>query len=123
MQRGLNARVRLLQLRHSLRHLFDRGAQPAGARFHHAHAFGLGAEQRDTLGDAFELRRQAVRFGADVGDAAARLLQRLEPPFHGGKRSAEIDDPLPDRVEPLILELEAFHRPLHVVAQRAEAGA
>src|SRR5439155_26614487 len=100
-----------------------RAVQPARAGFRRAHSFGLSAKQREALGDALELRRQAVRLGADVGDAAARLLKRLKAPFHGGKRAAEIDDPLPDRVEPLVLELEALYGPLHVVAQRAEAGA
>ena len=115
--------MRFLQLRDPLRHLFDGGAQPARARLHRPHALGLRAKQRDVLGDAFELRGQAVGLGIDVGNAATRFLEQLEATFHRGQSAAHIDDALPHRIEPLVLELEPLDRALYLIAQPIQARA
>ena len=123
LQDGGDTGLRLLQALHSLRHVLDRLAEPAGARFDGAHALGLCLELGDAFGDRRQLCRCAVRLGAHVGDGAARLLERPEARLHIGQTATQIDDALADGVEALILELEPLDRPLHFVTQRGQAAA
>ena len=123
LQDGRDARLRLLEPLHPVRHVLHRLAEPAGVRFDRAHALGLRLELGDGLADGCELRGRAIRTRPYVGDRAARLVERPIARLHVRQPAAQVDDALADGIESLILQLEPLHRALHLVAQRGEAAA
>src|SRR5947199_9022502 len=120
VQRGVDSRLRLLESRQALGHLLDRLREPLGIGAHGTDALALGFELRDGIGDAREARLEPTRLRPDVPDGAGRFVQRAAARFYVRERSAQLPDALPDRVEPLVLDLETLDRSLDPVPQRVQ---
>src|SRR3989475_3429825 len=104
-------------------HLLACLGEPLGVPLHGAEVLGLGFEVCHGLGQSPELLRESVGLGPDVPDGAARFVQRATAGLHVRERTAQIQDALPDGVEPLVLELEALDRPLDLIAQPVQTSA